>query len=70
MRVPALPLWFGLMVSLALVPGAAAQPAESEEVRDDPHEGRFVYLSLRGTRSRLQASSLYAVALVPGHDRT
>jgi len=40
-------------------------PAESGEVLDDPHAGRFVYLRYGAPVTRL-ASPLYAAALIPG----
>jgi subtilisin family serine protease len=69
MRLPALLLWLGLMTSPAVVPvtlaqSMATQPAESGELLDDPHEGRFVYFRA-GAPITLQASPLHAAALVP-----
>jgi len=59
--------WLGLVVSVTVVSAVVAQPVasppnESEEVHDDPREGRFVYLHA-GDPVRLQASPLYAAAL-------
>jgi hypothetical protein len=69
MRLPARLPWLALMAFLALVPLAVAQteapqPDESEELFDEPREGRFVYFR-SGALITLQASPLHAATLAP-----
>ena len=71
MRLPLLLLLVVLLATVALVTvhEATAQapvsdPTESEELLDDPHQGRFVYLC-SGAPILLQASPLYAAAVAP-----